>query len=431
MVNSIIHNILSSNEIIEILDNEDVIINKEKLSNTDKVSFSIQVSAGIKTKLENSFGIDLSQLSSIPMRWVRGDTPIHIDKGTDLFNNTYLVYLTDSIGNLVVDGNSYPINAGNGHIFSEGLQHYTSNNGNTERLLIGPISENGFQVGLAPLVSFTMNTFSDYYSGEGFMYTWLYNSPNDPQITIFDLPPPTPETTTDYNIYNYDSSVNWTPPPGKIFGGWKLMERDGNAPIEQNHELSRIYMPGETYTLTGYTWLVPNWIDPPIVPICFTANTPINTDQGIIPIEKINPKINTIGNKKIVAITKTISPDDYLVCFEKNSIANNIPSQKTIVSKDHLIYNERRMIKASEFVAKYKNVYKIKYTGEILYNVLMENYDRILVNNLICETLHPHSVIAQLYANFSHYNLEKQCILIKKYNRANTSHKKRLIYTNR
>ena len=27
----------------------------------------------------------------------------------------------------------------------------------------------------------------------------------------------------------------------------------------------------------------------------------------------------------------------------------------------------------------------------------MENYDKILVNNLICETLHPNNIIAKLY----------------------------------
>ena len=56
------------------------------------------------------------------------------------------------------------------------------------------------------------------------------------------------------------------------------------------------------------------------------------------------------------------------------------------------------MIEADKFVFhKFKNVKRLKYTGEILYNVLMEKYERIQVNNLICETLHPSNVIAKLY----------------------------------
>jgi len=55
-------------------------------------------------------------------------------------------------------------------------------------------------------------------------------------------------------------------------------------------------------------------------------------------------------------------------------------------------------------VSTFENVYKINYTGEPLYNVLMEEHDKMIVNNLICETLHPKSLIAELYSiNFKDY----------------------------
>lgn len=142
-----IHNLLSPNEIAEILTNPIVQTNKEQLSTLDKVDFSIQLPDAIKDKLESGFGINLSQLTSIPMRWIKGDTPQHIDKGGNHFNNTYLLYLTDSIGNLIIDGQSYPIAAGDAHIFNEGLAHSTINTGDSERLMIGPMSETGFRVG--------------------------------------------------------------------------------------------------------------------------------------------------------------------------------------------------------------------------------------------------------------------------------------------
>jgi len=142
-------NILSSNEIAEILHNPIVQSNKEQLSTLDKVDFSIQLPDAIKTKLETGFGIDLTQITSIPMRWIKGDTPPHIDKGEDHFNNTYLLYLTDSIGNFIIDEQSYPITAGDAYIFSEGLSHYTINTGDSERLLLGPMSETGFRVGIS------------------------------------------------------------------------------------------------------------------------------------------------------------------------------------------------------------------------------------------------------------------------------------------
>jgi hypothetical protein len=142
-----IHNLLSSNEITELLNNPIVQTNKDKLSVQQKVDFSIQLPDAIKTKLETGFGIDLSQIASIPLRWIKGDTPHHVDRGENHFNNTHLLYLTDSIGNLIIDGQSYPIAAGNAHIFSEGLAHSTINTGDSERLMIGPMSETGFRVG--------------------------------------------------------------------------------------------------------------------------------------------------------------------------------------------------------------------------------------------------------------------------------------------
>ena len=152
-----IHNLLSSNEIADILNNPIVQTNKDKLSTQPKADFSIELPDAIKTKLEAGFGIDLEQITSIPMRWIKGDTAPHIDRGENQFNNTYLLYLTDSIGNLIIDGQSHPISAGDAHIFNEGLAHSTINTGDSERLMIGPMSETGFQVGGAPFMLYFDN----------------------------------------------------------------------------------------------------------------------------------------------------------------------------------------------------------------------------------------------------------------------------------
>ena len=150
--------------------------------------------------------------------------------------------------------------------------------------------------------------------------------------------------------------------------------------------------------------------------ICFPANTPITTNQGIIPIHKINPEIHTIRNKKIVAITKTVSQDKHLVCFEKNSLGNNVPCEKTFMTKHHLVFYKGEMVHAIDFVGKIENVKKVKYTGEILYNVLMEDYEKMVVNNLICETLHPENSIAKVYNMLKDLSPEKQQKLIKAVN---------------
>jgi len=152
--------------------------------------------------------------------------------------------------------------------------------------------------------------------------------------------------------------------------------------------------------------------------VCFPAGTPITTDQGNIPIEKINPDNHTIRNKKIISVTQSINTTNFLICFEKHALGNNIPSQKTRMTKEHEIFYKGKMVPALYFIInKYENVYKVKYNGEILYNVLLENHDKMLVNNLICETLSPENNVAKLYNIFKTCNFEEKEMLIKEYNK--------------
>ena len=158
-------------------------------------------------------------------------------------------------------------------------------------------------------------------------------------------------------------------------------------------------------TISKYYETVGNYVpetvvtEPIIYPICFSAGTPILTDQQIIPIEKINPNIHTIYNKKIIAITKTISNEKYLVCINKNAFNNNIPSQKTFVSMGHAIFYNGKMVQARHLVRIFKNINFVKYKSEILYNILMEKHENIIVNNMTVETLNPKNIIAKLYLN--------------------------------
>ena len=117
--------------------------------------FTVPLSPTIRSELFEAMGLRLSaNTTSIPMRWIVGDTPAHEDHGTSSFSNTYLVYLTSSPGHLVVDGVPYAIQRGFGYVFSEGLSHETvgttaAASTTTPRLLLGPMSETGFAVGAA------------------------------------------------------------------------------------------------------------------------------------------------------------------------------------------------------------------------------------------------------------------------------------------
>jgi hypothetical protein len=199
-----------------------------------------------------------------------------------------------------------------------------------------------------------------------------------------------------FNAYaNYDTTT----------GLYTVQATPGVAATPDNNGLD----PSQLSQLTLYYPI-------PISNICFPAGTPITCNQGSIPIEKINPDIHTIRNKKIVRIIKTITQDKYLVCFEKDALGTNFPSQKTIISKNHSIFYARNMRQAKQFVGINGKVYKIKYRKEILYNVLMEEHDKMVVNNLICETLHPENAIVKLYRHLQKLNPEEQNDLINNYN---------------
>jgi hypothetical protein len=139
---------------------------------------------------------------------------------------------------------------------------------------------------------------------------------------------------------------------------------------------------------------------PPLAPVCFPAGTPVLTDQGIINIEKINPKIHTIQNKKIVAVTQTVTNEKHLVCIEKDALGENKPNQKTLISQCHNVEFNGKFMRAKYLkyaVDNKKSVYNVKYENQILYNILMKEHEVMSVNNMLVETLDPEHIIAKLY----------------------------------
>jgi len=135
----------------------------------------------------------------------------------------------------------------------------------------------------------------------------------------------------------------------------------------------------------------------PISNICFPAGTPVQTDQGIVAIDILDPQTHTINNQPILHITKTTTLDPYLIRFDINSLERNIPTQKTLMTKDHKIMFQGKLVPAYRFLDYSDKVKKVKYSGETLYNVLLAEHGTININNMMCETLHPDNIIAKLY----------------------------------
>jgi uncharacterized delta-60 repeat protein len=131
-------------------------------------------------------------------------------------------------------------------------------------------------------------------------------------------------------------------------------------------------------------------------PICLPAGTPIRTDQGIIAIEQIDTKVHTINNRRIIAVTKTITPEKNLVCFEANSMGINCPSKRTVMTPGHEVLYKGKLVQSKHFVGRVEGVHTIPYNGkDVLYNVLQEKHGLMRVNNMVLETLHPENKVAK------------------------------------
>jgi alpha-tubulin suppressor-like RCC1 family protein len=129
---------------------------------------------------------------------------------------------------------------------------------------------------------------------------------------------------------------------------------------------------------------------------CFVAGTPILTDQGLVAIDKIDPSIHTIDQKEIVAITKIRYIGDSLVLLEQDSLRKKYPTRDTLISPKHKIYYKGKMKTAESFVGK-QGVRIVPYEHQFLYNVLLNTHDKMKVNGLLCETLHPKNPIAKYF----------------------------------
>jgi len=249
-----------------------------------KIYFTVSLLPSIKSYLIENIGLDLKDANSIPMRWVKGDTLPHIDLCGHPFEKTYLAYLTDSTGELIVDGNSYQITKGSGYIFSEGMRHETVGTGMEPRLLLGPMSENGVVVGEGYTVNADGATDTIYIRYDSDLAKNVYKINNgieqdllfplsiyniniDPANNILKI-----IFTTDITLTNsYDYFVCGS--DGIQFGSTSLNE-DGTRPkiyIEDvpgypgliyNYEKNYIYIFNVEVRSTGSTYLLDNsgWI---------------------------------------------------------------------------------------------------------------------------------------------------------------------------
>jgi hypothetical protein len=173
-------------------------------------------------------------------------------------------------------------------------------------------------------------------------------------------------------VINTDNTLEFTP----------------NADYFGTHIVSYTVSDGQGGTINGEVAVVSE--------ICLVAGTQVLTDQGYIAIEELDVYLHTIDKQRIVAIARTVNTSPYLICVKKSALGENVPSQDTIMSKYHMVDYKGGMLNANRLEHADTNVHKVDNKKTVLYNVLLESYLKMTVNNMVVETLHSENTVAKM-----------------------------------
>jgi hypothetical protein len=212
----------------------------------------------LRASLHQSLHLDLP--ATVPLRWIQGDTPVHVDSGARPFERTHLVYLTDSDGQFHVGDEAHPIRRGDAFVFPKGTRHGTTDTGSTPRLLLGPMSEaadpvGGLQLRYYPTQADALNNTNQL----GYL--------DDPGVGPFIVGQTTSGTTGGFTIWRIASNSTGSSNP--------------LVPYPNGYEM----------TPDGYYYVYPD-------SVCFAAGTRILCDTGLVAVEdlKVGTKVKTLRN---------------------------------------------------------------------------------------------------------------------------------------
>jgi len=145
------------------------------------------------------------------------------------------------------------------------------------------------------------------------------------------------------------------------------------------------------------TFTVGAIVPPATTQNCFRKDSLVQTDQELIKIQNIIANYHTINNKPVKAITSAFNIDGVLVKIEKECLGKDLPASTTFMQKDHKL-----LISLFEFASLLTSG-KISFVEsdpkEILYNVLLDNQEIMLVNGVSVETQNPELEISKYHMN--------------------------------
>jgi hypothetical protein len=147
-------------------------------------------------------------------------------------------------------------------------------------------------------------------------------------------------------------------------------------------------------------------VPPPVASACFLKDTIIKTDSGNVKIQDIKENKHAINGKKVKALTKTLYAKKgdhippFLISIQKDALFKNSPDKETFVSPWHKIFYNGKLIQVKDLLNK-ENFSLIMYNyKDFVYDILLNTHEKMIANNMIVETLDPHSILGNYYKHF-------------------------------
>jgi hypothetical protein len=317
-----ISDIFTHEELASLLQEHIVIAEKGLLSETRrKIRFSMELPENILTKIR---GLGVALKETVPMTWIAEDSVQHTDQGEADFEKTVVVYVSPAIGSLVLDNDTFEIKEGRAFSFPKGVSHHTVGTGQEPRLLIGPMSEQGFYVGFSSI--YYLPTYNDVFPDPNLaniVYSSQHTHPYTDNVASSTLFP----------------NGGYIPPP---YQWYVLSYWDGQLGYTGNFTPVS-YSPGQLISgITEDIYLYPVWSPPPIM--CFKEGTQIlcfDQTEKYLPIENLTPgtlvKTVSSGYQPIALIghTKIYNPGHSLRA--KNRLYRCSPKQYPELTEDLIL----------------------------------------------------------------------------------------------
>jgi hypothetical protein len=128
--------------------------------------------------------------------------------------------------------------------------------------------------------------------------------------------------------------------------------------------------------------------------ICFTRDSYVCTDQGVIRVDRLSPK-NTIKKHPIELVCSgSIPVGGELIEVGVNAFGPGRPNRPLHLTPNHRISHQGKLVKAERLESTKMATKKVSKPVEV-FNVLLPIHATIWVNGLEIESLHPDSVVAK------------------------------------